>query len=125
MANPGIFVPQPRHDILVEAIRTKEYGGRVHGAREGIGLRLFFGTSIKSIDMQRKEMDGIVEKKLASECELQKKKLEDLEAVYNNKLKVEFAHEREFVGKRWLSLLRYVKIVFYLLLFFSHFIDVM
>lgn len=40
MANKGIFVPQPRYDILSEAIRTKEHDGSVCGVEEGIGMRL-------------------------------------------------------------------------------------
>lgn len=78
MVSQGYFVPQLRHDILVEAIRTKEHDVRVCGVGEGITLRLFFDTSIKSTHMQKKEMDEIVEKKLSSEYESQKKELEDL-----------------------------------------------
>lgn len=66
MTNQGYFVPQERRDILVKEIGTKEHGGRVHYFGEGIGLRLFFGTLRKSKDLQKKEMDEIVEKKLAS-----------------------------------------------------------
>lgn len=62
------FVPQPQYDILVEEIGTKEHGRCVYGVGEGIGLRLFFGTSRKSKELQKKEMDKIVDKKLGSEC---------------------------------------------------------
>lgn len=42
MANEGSFIPQKRHDILVEAIRKMEYDGCVCNVGEGINLVLFF-----------------------------------------------------------------------------------
>lgn len=43
----GTFIPGPLHDIFVEAIGIKEHGGSVSGVRDGISLRVFFGTSKK------------------------------------------------------------------------------
>ncbi|CAL5191794.1 unnamed protein product [Lathyrus oleraceus] len=51
----GSFIPKSRHDILVEAIRTKEYGGCVHGVGDCIDLRVCFGTSRKSTGQVQKE----------------------------------------------------------------------
>ena len=51
----GSFVPEPRHDILLEAIGTKEYGGHVCGVGDDIGMRVSFGTSIKNIGQVQKE----------------------------------------------------------------------
>ncbi|CAL5198198.1 unnamed protein product [Lathyrus oleraceus] len=51
----GTFIPEPQHDILVEAIRTKEHGGRVRGVGDGIDLRVFFGMSRKSIGQLKNE----------------------------------------------------------------------
>ncbi|CAL5189314.1 unnamed protein product [Lathyrus oleraceus] len=44
----GSFVTEPLHDILVEAIRSKEHGGRVRAVGDDIGMRVFFGTLRKS-----------------------------------------------------------------------------
>ncbi|CAL5198664.1 unnamed protein product [Lathyrus oleraceus] len=38
----GTFVAEPQHDILAEAIGTKEHGGRFCGVGDGGGLRVFF-----------------------------------------------------------------------------------
>lgn len=80
MSSQGTFVPQPRHDILVEAIKTYEHGSRARSVGEDIGMGLWFGTSRKSTCMKKKEMDEIVEKKLPSESQSQKNVLVDLNA---------------------------------------------
>jgi len=41
----GGFIPEGRHDILATAIGQPEHPGRVHGARSGVGIRQFFGSS--------------------------------------------------------------------------------
>ncbi|KAI5392053.1 hypothetical protein KIW84_076731 [Lathyrus oleraceus] len=51
----GIFVPQGRHNILVEAIGTEEYGGCVHGLGRGVDLRLYFGPSQTSKEVNCKK----------------------------------------------------------------------
>lgn len=38
----SIFVPREHHDILVEAIKTGEHGGRVCGLRRSIDLNFIF-----------------------------------------------------------------------------------
>lgn len=63
-ASQGSLVPTPQHDTLVEAIKTKENDRRVCSIAEDIGMRLFFGISRKSKELQNKEMDEIVEKKI-------------------------------------------------------------
>jgi len=39
------FVPEGRHDILVEAIGRPEDCGRVRAARKGVGIKLYFGAT--------------------------------------------------------------------------------
>lgn len=73
MANEVSLVPQKWHDILVEAIGTKEHVGRVCGVGEDISLRLFFGTSRKTKELRKKKIDELVSKKLTHEREVQKK----------------------------------------------------
>lgn len=67
MTYQGSFVPHIQHDILVEEIRTKEHDGRVCGVRQDISLRLYFGTSRKSEDLRKKDMDELVNKKITQE----------------------------------------------------------
>lgn len=50
----GSFVPKPQHDILVEANETMEHGGSVRGVGDDIVLRVFFGTSKKSVGQVQK-----------------------------------------------------------------------
>lgn len=106
MTTQGTFIPQSQHDILVEAIKIKEHGGLVHGLGEGINLILWFGISIKSTHMQKKEMDELIEKKLASEHELEKKEFEDLEVVYKKKLEDSIAHELQICKKEMVELIK-------------------
>lgn len=49
-------------------------------------MRLFFGSSRKRKELQKKDIDEIVDKMLASEREFKKKEFEDLEEIYNKKL---------------------------------------
>lgn len=44
------FVREPRHDILIEAIRIDEHGGHFNGVGEGVGLRLYYGSSRKNTE---------------------------------------------------------------------------
>lgn len=53
-AREGTFVLEPQHDILVEAIRTKEYGECVRGVGYDIVLGVFFGTSKKITEFDEK-----------------------------------------------------------------------
>lgn len=89
----GTFFPEPRHDILVEAIRTQEHGGRVCGVGDDIDLRVFFGTSKKSIgQMQNETLEELRRKtntqkqefdeKLQAERETRRKELEELKELY-------------------------------------------
>ena len=45
MESQGNFVPEGRHDILVEAIGRPEHSGRVRAAGQGVGIKLYFGVS--------------------------------------------------------------------------------
>ena len=40
----GLFVPEDRHDILVEAIGIEDYHGRVRGLGSGSGFKTFLWT---------------------------------------------------------------------------------
>lgn len=55
MSREDYFVLEPQHDILIEAIRTNEYGGCVCGVGDGIDLRLFYGISRKTPDRRKKK----------------------------------------------------------------------
>lgn len=99
MVIQGSFVSQPLHDISVETIRIKEHDEHVYGVGEGIGLRLFFGSSRKGKELQKKEMYTIVDQKLASERESENKALKDLEEMYNKKLEDALAQEQEICRK--------------------------
>lgn len=70
------FVPQSRHDILVESIIIRGHGGYVCDVGEGNKLRLFFGTSRKGKESQKKDTDKLVDKNLEHERESQKKEFE-------------------------------------------------
>lgn len=72
-AREGSFVPEPRHDILVEEIGTKVHGGRVCGVGDDISLRVWFGTFRKSSRPVQKETIKDFERK----SESQKKDFED------------------------------------------------
>lgn len=54
--------------------------------------------------MQKKEMNEIAEKKLASEHKSQKKELEDLEVVYNKKLEYALKQKQEICRKEMVEL---------------------
>lgn len=69
MASEGSFIPQVRHDILVEAIGIKERGRRVRGVEQGIIVRVYFRILIKSEELCKKEMDDIVNKNLEEKLE--------------------------------------------------------
>lgn len=71
------FIPEPRHDILVEVIRTKEHDGRVRGVGDDIGLRVWFGTYRKSYVQVQKETLEYFKREL--KC--QKKDFEDVLAM--------------------------------------------
>lgn len=60
----SVFVPQQRHDILVEAVRANEHGGRVCGVGRGVDLRLFIGSSSKSNEMHKKYIEELVDQRL-------------------------------------------------------------
>ena len=79
-AREGSFVPEARHDILVEAIGTEEHGGRVRGVGEDVGLRSFFGSQRKSTESQ--------------EFREQKQKIENVEKKLEEQRR-EFEEERE------------------------------
>lgn len=51
----GFFVPESQHDILIEAIRKKEHGGRVRDYGDDIDLKVWFGPSRKSTKPVQKE----------------------------------------------------------------------
>ncbi|CAL5208580.1 unnamed protein product [Lathyrus oleraceus] len=64
LAREGSFVLEPRHDTLIEATKIDEHGGRVHGVGEGVNLRLYYGSSRKSIEQMQKEKIDHFEKTL-------------------------------------------------------------
>lgn len=93
LVREGTFVAKPQHDILAEAIGTKEHGGRFCGVGDGSGLRVLFALSKKSprhvknetleelqrkIDTQKQEFD----EKLEAEQETRRKELEELKELY-------------------------------------------
>jgi len=45
LKSQGNFVPEGRHNILVEAIERHEHCGRVRAAGQGVGIKLYFGVS--------------------------------------------------------------------------------
>jgi len=45
MESDGKFVAEGRQDILVEAIGRPKHRGRVRAARQGVGIKLYFGVS--------------------------------------------------------------------------------
>jgi len=45
LESQGNFVPEGRHDILVETIGRPEHCGRVRAAGQGVGIKLYFGVS--------------------------------------------------------------------------------
>lgn len=73
----GSLIPNPRHYILVELIKTKEHEGCVHSVGDGIGLRVWFDTSRKSTRLVQKETIEYFDRK----SESQKKYFEDTLAV--------------------------------------------
>lgn len=92
-AREDSFVPEPRHDILVEGIGTKEHGGRVYVVGDRIDLRVTFGTSKKrNRQVQKETLEELhrkiythkqeFDKKLEAERETCKKEFEDLKYLY-------------------------------------------
>ena len=45
LSSQGNFVPEGRHDILVEVIGRPEHYDRVRAAEQGVGIKLYFGVS--------------------------------------------------------------------------------
>lgn len=51
--------------MLVEAIGTEEYGGRVRGIESGVDLRIFFGSSPKNNEVvHKKEIEDLVDQRV-------------------------------------------------------------
>ncbi|CAL5186796.1 unnamed protein product [Lathyrus oleraceus] len=50
----GFSVPEPRYDIQIKAIKIDKHDGRVCGVGEGVGLRLFYGSSRKGTKQPQK-----------------------------------------------------------------------
>ncbi|CAI8609357.1 unnamed protein product [Vicia faba] len=48
LSREGSYVLESQNDKLVEAVRTKEYDECFRGVGDGIGLRVYFGTSRKT-----------------------------------------------------------------------------
>jgi len=46
LESQGNFVPEGRHDILVEAIGRHEHCGRVRAAGQGVEIKLYFWSFI-------------------------------------------------------------------------------
>ena len=97
-AREGTFVPEARHDILVEAIGTDEHGGRVRGVGEGVCLRSFFGSQRKKMIMdtespefnaQRQKIESFEKKleeqrrMLEEEREKREKDMERFQELYS------------------------------------------
>jgi len=53
----GNFVPEGRHDILVEAIGRPEHCGRVRAAGQGVGIKLYFEVSQQQPSSSPKESE--------------------------------------------------------------------
>lgn len=51
----GLFIPEDRREILVEAIGTEEHLGRVRGLGRGIGFKTYFGGSQSTREVHFKE----------------------------------------------------------------------
>jgi len=45
LESQGNFVPEGRHDILVETIGRPEHSGHVRAVAQGVGIKLYFGVS--------------------------------------------------------------------------------
>jgi len=71
----GNFVSQGRHDILVEAIGRPEHCGRVRAARQGVGIKLYFGAAPRHSFSSPKESKAEMDSKLRQELmdEMRKK----------------------------------------------------
>ncbi|CAL5205233.1 unnamed protein product [Lathyrus oleraceus] len=66
----GLFIPECRHDILVEAIGIMEHHGRVRSLGRGIGFKTYFRQSRSTREVHSKEhIEEIVAVKLVEERE--------------------------------------------------------
>ena len=68
MESQGNFVFEGHHDILVEAIGRPEHRGRVRAARQGVGIKLYFGVSQRqSSSSSSKESETEMKTKIREE----------------------------------------------------------
>jgi len=54
LISQGNFVPEGRHDILVEAIGRPEHCGRVRAFGKGFGIKLYYGVAPRHLSSPRK-----------------------------------------------------------------------
>lgn len=64
LARKGSFILKPRHDILIEVIRTDKHDGLICGVGEGVRLRLYYNLSRKITEDTQKENIDHFEKML-------------------------------------------------------------
>lgn len=50
----GSSVLEPRHYVLIEAIKTNHHGGCIRGVEEVVDPRLYYGSSRKCIEHTQK-----------------------------------------------------------------------
>ena len=67
MDSQGNFVPEGRHNILVEAIGRPEHYGDVRAAEQGVGIKLYFGNAPRHSSSSPKETKKEMRNKLRQE----------------------------------------------------------
>jgi len=67
LESQGNFVPEGRHDILVEAIGRPEQCGRVRAVGQGVGNKLYFGVSQRQSSSSPKESETQMKTKIHEE----------------------------------------------------------
>jgi len=67
LESQGNFVPEGRHDILVEAIRRPEHCGRVCSTGQGVEIKLYFGVSQRQSSSSPKESKTEMKTKIGEE----------------------------------------------------------
>ena len=78
LESQGNFVPEGRHDILIEAIGRPEHYGRVRAAGQGVGIKLYFGVSQRQSSSSPKESKAEIKTKIREELMEEMRKETDL-----------------------------------------------
>jgi len=91
-----IFVPQGRHDILVEAIGRPEHCGRVRTAGQGVGIKLYFGVSQQQSSSAPKEIESQMKTKIREQL------MEEMRKE-TNRMRLEMRKENDRMRQQFLS----------------------